>query len=72
MPFTDLQLYPSVGCELEEVVLGDDFLREYRQADFHILVTPRGGVVIKILNAKSDEVGTGGGDCAVQDSFGRC
>ena len=28
--FADLQVYPSVGCELEEVVLGDDFFREYR------------------------------------------
>ena len=28
--FADLQIYSSVGCELEEVVLGDDFFREYR------------------------------------------
>ena len=51
--------------------MGDDFLREYRQADFHILVTPHGGVVIKILNVKSDEAGTGGVDCAAQNAFGR-
>ena len=69
--FADLQVYPSVRCKLEEVVLGDDFLREYFQADFHILVTPHGGVVIKIIYVKSDEAGTGGGDCAVQDAFGR-
>ena len=68
--FADLQLYPSVRCKLEEVVLGYDFLREYRQADFNILVTPHGGVVIKILNVKSDEAGTVGGDCAVQNAFG--
>ena len=68
--FADLQLYPSLRCKLEEVVLSDDFLREYRQAD-HILVTPHGGVVINILNVKSDEAGTGGGDFAVQNSFGR-
>ena len=67
--FADIQVYPSVQCKLGEVVLGDDFLREYRQADFHILVTPHGGVVIKILNVKSDEAGTRGGDCAVQDIF---
>ena len=52
-------------------MLGDNFLREYRQAEFHILVTPHGGVVIKILNVKSDEAGTRGGDCAAQDAFGR-
>ena len=69
--FADLQVYPSVRCELEEVVLGDDFFREYRQADFHILVTPHGGVVIKILNVNSDEAGTGGGDGAVQKAFSR-
>ena len=69
--FADLQVYPSVQCKLEEVVLGDDFLREYCQADLHILVKPRGGVVIKILYVKSDEMGTGGGYCAVQDTFGR-
>ena len=27
--FADLQVYPSVRCKLEEVVLGDDLLREY-------------------------------------------
>ena len=53
--FADLQVYPYVRCKLEEVVLGDDLLREYCQADFHILVTPHRGVVIKILNVKSDE-----------------
>ena len=63
--FADIQLNPSVRCKLEEVVLGNDFFMEYRQADFHILVTPHGGVVIKILYVKSDEAGTGGGDCAV-------
>ena len=68
--FVDLQVYPSVRCKLEEVVLGDDFLREYRQADFHILVTPHGGVVINCFNVKSDEAGIGSGDCAVQNSFG--
>ena len=56
---------------MEEVVLGDDFLRDNHQADFYTLVTPHGGVVIKILNIKSDEAGTRGGDCAVQNSFGR-
>ena len=68
--FADLQVCPSVRCKVEEVVLGNDFLWEYLQADFHILVTPHGGVVIKILNIKSDEAGTGGGDCAVQNAFG--
>ena len=40
--FADLQVYPSVGCGLEEVVLGNDFFGEYHQADFHILVLPIG------------------------------
>ena len=40
--FADLQVYPSVGCELEEVVLGDDLSWEYCQANFHILITPHG------------------------------
>ena len=69
--FADLQVYPSVRCKLEEVVLGDDFLSEYLQADFHILVTLQWGVLIKILNVNSDEAGIGGGDYAVQDAFGR-
>ena len=51
------------------VVLGNDFFREYRQADSHLLVMPNGGVVVKILNVKIDEAGTGGGDGAVQNSF---
>ena len=70
--FADLHVYPSVRCKLEEDVLGDYLFREYCQADFHILVTPHGGVVIKILNVKSDEAGTGGGDGAVQNAFSRC
>ena len=57
---------------MEKVVLGDDLFREYRQADFNILVTPHGGVVIKMLNVKSDEVGTGYVDCAVKKAFSRC
>ena len=68
--FADLQVYPSVRCNLEEVVLGSDFLREYCQADFHILVTPHGGVVINCFNVKSDEAGIGSGYRAVQNSFG--
>ena len=67
--FEDLQVYPSVVCELEEVVLGDDFFREYRQADSHILVLPHRDIAIKILNIQSDEAGTGGGDGAVQQEF---
>ena len=41
----NLQVYPSVGCDLEEVVLGNDFFREYFQADFHVLVSPHRGIV---------------------------
>ena len=67
----DLQLYRSVRCELEEVVLDDDFFRWYRQDDFHIIVTPHGGVIINIINVNSDEAGTGGGDGAVQKEFRR-
>ena len=52
--FADFQVYPSVRCELEEVVLGDDFFRDYSQADFHMFVAPHGGVVIKIINVNSD------------------
>ena len=69
--FADLQIYPSIQCKLEEVVLGDDFLREYCQADLHVLVTPHGGVVIKKINVKSDEAGTRSGDVAVKNAFSR-
>ena len=50
--FADLQVHPYVRCELDEVVLGYDLFRKYRQAYFHILVTPHGGVVIKILMSR--------------------
>ena len=56
---------------MEEVVKGDDFFREYRQADFHILVLSHRGIVIKIRNIQSDEAGTGGGYSAVQKAFSR-
>ena len=58
--FADIQVYLSIGCELEKVVMGDDFFREYGQDDFHILETPNGSIVIKNINVKSDEAGTGG------------
>ena len=45
----DLQVHPSVGCELVEVVLGDDFFRKYLQADLHILIARHGSIVIKYL-----------------------
>ena len=44
--FADIQVYPSVRWKLEEVVLGNDFLREYCQADFHILATLSGVPII--------------------------
>ena len=69
--FADLQVYPSVGCDLEEFILGGDFFSEYCQAYFRILVLPHRGIVIKILNIQSDEAGTGGGDGAVQKAFSR-
>ena len=69
--FEDIQVYPSSGCELEEVVQSGDLLWEYCQADFHILVTPHGGIVIKNINFQSDEAGTGCGDGAVQKAFSR-
>ena len=51
---------------MEEVVLGNDFFREYCHAYFHILVSPHRGIVIKILNIQSDVVGTRDGDGALQ------
>ena len=69
--FTDIQVYPSVGFELEEVVLGDDLFGEYRQAGFNMLVSPHRGIVIEDLNIQSDEAGTVGGDGAVQNSLSR-
>ena len=56
---------------MEEVVLCDDFLWDYFQADFYILVMTHGGIVIKILNFQSDEAVTRGGDSAVQKAFFR-
>ena len=44
--FVDIQVYPSVGCELEEVVLGDNFFRKYFWAYFRILLSPHRGLVI--------------------------
>ena len=63
--FADLQVHPSVGCELAEVVLGDDFFRKYVQANLHILISRHRGIVIDFFNIQSEETGTGGGDGAV-------
>ena len=43
------QVHPFVGCELAEVVLGDDFFRKYVQADFHILVARHRSIAINKL-----------------------
>ena len=69
--FADLQVHPSVGCELEEIVLGDDFFRKYVQADLHILIASHRSIVIKHFNIQSEETGTGGGDGAVQKALSR-
>ena len=45
--FAYLQVHPSVGCELVEVVLGDDFFRKYVQADVHILILRHRSIIIK-------------------------
>ena len=45
--FADLRVHPSVGCELAEVVLGNDCFRKYVQADIHILILRHRGIVIK-------------------------
>ena len=44
--FADLQVHPYVGCGLAEVVLGDDFFRQYVQADLHILIARHKSIVI--------------------------
>ena len=36
--FADIQVDPSVGCKLEEVVPGNDFSREYRY--FSVIIPP--------------------------------
>ena len=71
-PFSDLQVYPSVLCELLEVVLGNDFFRKYVQADIHILIARHRSIVIKCFNIQSEETGTGGGDDAIQKALSRC
>ena len=67
--FADLQVYPPVGCDLEGVVLGDDFFRKYVQDYFHILVFINRGIVTSLFNIQSEEPGTGGGDGAVQKAL---
>ena len=70
--FADLQIYPSAGCDLAEVVLGDIFFRKYVQADLHILIASHRSIVIKHFNIQSEETGTGGGDDAIQKALSRC
>ena len=47
--FANLQVHPSVRCELEEVVLGDDLFRKYVQADLCILIARHRSIVIIII-----------------------
>ena len=44
--FADLQVHPSVGCVLAEVVLGDNLFREDVQADLHVLIAHHRSIVI--------------------------
>ena len=69
--FADIQVHPSVGCELAEVVLGYDFFRNYIRADLHILIALYKSIVIYFLNIQSEETGTGGGDGAIQKALSR-
>ena len=45
--FADLQVHPSVGYELVEVVQGNNFFRKYVQADLHIFISCHRSIVIK-------------------------
>ena len=47
--FADLQVHPSVGYELAEILLGDDFFRNYVQADLQILIARHRSIVRKFL-----------------------
>ena len=67
--FADLQVHPSVGCELAEVVMDDDLFRKYVQADLHIPISRHRGIVTKKI--QSEETGTGGGDGAIQKALSR-
>ena len=44
--FADLQVHPYFGYELAEVLLGDDFFRNYVQADLHIQIAFHRSIVI--------------------------
>ena len=70
--FADLQVHPSLGCELAEVVLSDDLFRKYVQADLHILISCHRGIVIECLNIQSEETGTEDGDGAVKKVLSCC
>ena len=70
--FADIQVHPSIECELAEVVLVDDFFRNYVQADLYILISRHRGIVIETFNIQSKETGTGGGDGAVQKALSCC
>ena len=56
--FADLQVHPSVGCELAEVVLGDDLFGNYIQADLHIFIARHWSIAIIL---KYPERGNGHG-----------
>ena len=60
--FADLQVHQSVGYELEEVALGNDFFRNYIQADIHILISRHRDIVIKYIYPESVN-GHGGWRC---------
>ena len=69
--FVDLQVHPSVGCKLAEVVLGDNFFRKYVQADLHILIARHRSIVIKCFKIQSEETGTRGRYGTVQKALSR-
>ena len=69
--FADLQVYPSVRCDLAEIVLDDDLFKNYVQADLYILIPSHSGTVINVFNIQSEGMVTGGGDGAVQNSLSR-
>ena len=69
--FADLQVHPSVGCELAEVVLGNDLFKKYVQAYLNILIARHRSIVIIFFNIQSEETGTGGGYGAIQKALSR-
>jgi GNAT superfamily N-acetyltransferase len=65
----ELHVDPAIRGEGVESILVQDFIREELEGEAHVFVASHGSVIVKVYYVKGHELGTGGGEGAVEEAL---